>query len=108
VFCGKDGCRRADALEGEASEGFQDYGDAGGYQHDSDCAEGREAQEWWAEAPVGDPPRDESGDGSGGEHKESCCSEDGERLSGSIGRFPRMLHWVSLVAIGSLLKNGAE
>lgn len=43
VFRGKDGCRSADALEGEASEGFQHYGDAGGDQHDSDCAEGREA-----------------------------------------------------------------
>jgi hypothetical protein len=43
VFCGKDGCRGADALEGEASEGFEHYGHAGGYQQDSDGAEGREA-----------------------------------------------------------------
>jgi hypothetical protein len=77
VTGGKDRGRCPDALQCETGEGFQDYGDASNYQEETDGTEGRETEERWAETPAGDPPGDESSNGSGREDEKSCCSQDG-------------------------------
>jgi len=100
-----DGGRRSNALESEACEGFEDHSDTGGHEEDADGAKGCETQEGWLEAPVGDPPGDESRDSPGGEDEKSCCSQDGDDSPGLVLRLLLGRHWVSLVAGQAVVKD---
>ena len=104
VSRGKDGGRSTDALQGETGEGFEQYCEAGGHQEGANGPKERETQERWTETPAGDPPRDESGYGAGGEYKKSCSSQDGERSPGPVLRFPPICH-LDLFRFGSVARR---
>ena len=96
VTRGEGGGRRSDSLECKAGEGFEDHGDADGHEEHTNDAKGGETEQRLTETPAGDPPRDESGDGSGSEDEKSSSSEDGERAPDFVARFLLRCHWSSL------------
>ena len=96
---GKDGGGCADSLEGETGKCIEHHGSPGDDEENADGSEWCEGEEGRIELPTGDPPGDESGDGSGSEDQKSCRPQKGEEPPGTIAGFRAARHGCSVVGL---------